>query len=166
MQIGVLAKKARLSVRTIRYYEELGLLSPGGHSSGGFRLYGEGSLKRLELISFLKQLDLSLTEIRQIFDARRGVGGGRRGVAQLQEIFAGKLRLVDSKLELLSRMRSDIARVLEILQSCRFCKHRPLLDSEDCSDCRKLPGKEELPELFSMLLQKREAGPGMRDAGS
>ena len=166
MRIGILAKKAGLSVRAVRYYEERGLLNPSGHSSGGFRLYGEDSLKRLELIAFLKGLDLSLAEIRQIFDARGGLGVGKRAVARLQEVFAEKLQMVESRLELLSRMKSDIFRVLQILQSCRSCKHHVLLDFEDCRDCRKLPRKEEIPELFKILLQKSDTGFKVHDAGS
>ena len=154
MQIGQLAKRAGLSVRAIRYYEELGLIDPSGHSSGGFRLYGEDSLKRLEIIGFLKELDLTLTEIRQLFDAKRGSGGGRRAVVRLREIFAGRLELVESKLELLHKMKSDISRVMEILNSCRACEHSVLLDSEDCRKCKKLPRKQQIPELFNILLQK------------
>jgi len=142
-----------LSVRAIRYYEELGLISPSSHSSGGFRLYAEDSLKRLELISFLESLDLSLNEIRQIFDARKGLGGGRQAVAQLQEVFSGKLRLVESKLEFLRKMKSEISQVLNILQTCRSCEHRVLLDSEDCSYCSRLSRQKDVPELFSILLQ-------------
>ena len=153
MQIGTLAKKAGLSVRAIRYYEELGLISPSGHSSGGFRLYGEDSLRRLEVIAFLKGLDLSLTEIRRVFEAKRGLGGGRKAVARLQDVFSDKLRLVDSKLDFLLKMKSDISRVLEILQSCRSCQHKVLLDADDCGECRSLRRKQDIPELFNILLQ-------------
>lgn len=146
-------------MRTIRYYEELGLISPSGHSSGGFRLYGEESLKRLEVISFLKGLDLSLTEIRQIFQARRGSAGGRQVVVQLREMFAGKLKLIESKLEFLNRMKSEISTVLNILESCRSCEHRVLLDSEDCGNCRNLPRKEDVPELFNILLLQKSSTP-------
>jgi len=158
MQIGTLAKKAGLSVRAIRYYEELGLINPAGHSSGGFRLYGEDSLRRLEVIAFLKGLDLTLEEIKQIFDAKRGSGGGRRAVVQLQEVFAGRVKLIESKLEFLHKMKSDMVRVLEILQSCRSCEHRVLLDSDDCSQCSSLRRKEDIPELFNILLQKSSSG--------
>lgn len=154
MQIGKLAKKTGLSVRAIRYYEELGLIDPSGHSTGGFRLYGEDSVKRLEVIAFLKELDLTLAEIRQIFNAKDGSGGGRRAVVQLQEIFVGKLKLVESRLEFFRKMKSDISRVIEILNSCRSCKHGTLLDSEECSECSSLPRKQQIPELFNILLQK------------
>ncbi len=141
-------------MRAIRYYEELGLIAPSSHSSGGFRLYGEDSIKRLEVIAFLKGLDLSLIDIRQIFNAKRGSGGSRQAVIQLQEVFAGKLKLIETKLEFLLKIKSDIAQVLEILQSCRSCNHAVLLDSEECSQCSTLPRKEDIPELFNVLLQK------------
>lgn len=72
----------------------------------------------------------------------------------MQEIFAGKLKLVESKLEFLHQMKSDISRVTEILNSCRCCEHSTLLDSEECSKCRSMPRKQQIPELFNILLQR------------
>ncbi len=64
MKIGVLARRSGMSVKTLRFYEELGLLPAIGRSDGGYRLFAEGSLQRLELIRRLKTLGLSLEEIR------------------------------------------------------------------------------------------------------
>lgn len=64
MRIGVLAVRSGLPVKTLRYYEELGLLPAIGRTDGGYRLFGESSLQRLEFIRRLKTLGLSLDEIQ------------------------------------------------------------------------------------------------------
>jgi DNA-binding transcriptional MerR regulator len=64
MKIGVLAGRSGLPVKTLRYYEDLGLLPAIGRSEGGYRLFAEQSLRRLEFIRRLKTLGLSLEEIQ------------------------------------------------------------------------------------------------------
>ncbi len=59
IQIGDLASRAGVSTRTIRYYEELGMIVPRERSNGGFRRYGEDQLRRLEIIQRLKALGSS-----------------------------------------------------------------------------------------------------------
>src|SRR5581483_7797280 len=70
MQIGEVAERTGLTQRTLRYYEAIGLLPPATRMEGGFRLYSERDLRRLEQIVQLKRLlGFSLAEIRQIVDA-------------------------------------------------------------------------------------------------
>ena len=69
MQIGEVAERTSLSLRTIRYYEEVGLVVPSGRSQGRFRLYSEADVRRLWLIRKLKPLDLSLDQIRELLAA-------------------------------------------------------------------------------------------------
>jgi len=69
MQIGELAERAELSLRTIRHYDEVGLLVPSGRSDGGFRLYTEGDLERLLLIRRMKPLGFTLEEMGELLAA-------------------------------------------------------------------------------------------------
>jgi DNA-binding transcriptional MerR regulator len=70
MQIGEVAQRTGLTQRTLRYYESVGLLAPASRMEGGFRLYSESDLRRLEQIVELKRLlGFSLAEIRQILEA-------------------------------------------------------------------------------------------------
>jgi DNA-binding transcriptional MerR regulator len=65
-QIGEVAENVGLSLRTIRYYEEIGLVDPSGRSEGGFRLYTESDIERLRLVKALKPLGLSLETMREL----------------------------------------------------------------------------------------------------
>ena len=64
MQIGEVAALTGLSLRTLRYYEEVGLVAPSARSAGGFRLYTALDVDRFELIKRMKPLDFSLEDMR------------------------------------------------------------------------------------------------------
>jgi DNA-binding transcriptional MerR regulator len=66
MQIGEVAERIGLSLRTIRYYEEVGLIAPSARSQGGFRLYTEHDASRLQLVKDMKPLGFSLDEMRDL----------------------------------------------------------------------------------------------------
>ena len=68
MHIGQLAEKTGLSLRTIRHYDEVGLLKPSGRTEGGFRLYSNEDLSRLLLIRRMKPLGFSLGEMTDLLD--------------------------------------------------------------------------------------------------
>ncbi|GAA4669694.1 MULTISPECIES: MerR family transcriptional regulator [Streptomyces] len=68
MQIGEVAERTGLSLRTIRHYEEVGLVTPSARSKGGFRLYTEVDVERLMVIRRMKPLDFSLEEMRDLLE--------------------------------------------------------------------------------------------------
>jgi DNA-binding transcriptional MerR regulator len=68
MQIGEVAGRIGLSLRTIRYYEEVGLAVPSARSEGGFRLYVESDVERLRVIMQMKPLGFSLEEMRELLE--------------------------------------------------------------------------------------------------
>lgn len=75
-QIGEVADTVGLSLRTIRYYGEVGLAPPSGRTAGGFRLYTDTDIDRLRLIKHMKPLDFSLDEMRQLLDAQDQLAAG------------------------------------------------------------------------------------------
>ncbi len=62
-RVGQFARKSSVSIRTLRYYDQVGLLAPAGHSEAGYRLYTDDDLSRLQQIVALKYLGFSLDEI-------------------------------------------------------------------------------------------------------
>lgn len=69
MTVHQVAKLAGVSERTLRYYDQMGLLPPAGATEAGYRLYGENDLKRLQRILFLRELDFPLKEIAPMLTA-------------------------------------------------------------------------------------------------
>jgi DNA-binding transcriptional MerR regulator len=66
MQIGEVAERTGLSLRTIRYYEEVDLVVPSARSQGRFRLYAEPDVARLEVVKRMKPLGFQLEEMREL----------------------------------------------------------------------------------------------------
>ena len=82
-----LAKLAGVSPRTLRYYDEIGILKPAGISSSGYRLYGEAEVDRLQQILFHKELGMDLRSIKAIvtspsFDRAKALREHRRGLLE------------------------------------------------------------------------------------
>lgn len=67
-QIGEVTERVGLSLRTVRYYEEVGLVVPPERTAGGFRLYTEDDIERLIMAKELKPLGFSLDEVRTMLD--------------------------------------------------------------------------------------------------
>jgi len=83
-QIGEVAKRVVLSLRTVRYYEEVGLVIPASRSTGNFRLYDDDAIERLLIIKQMKPLDFTLDEMREVLDLRALISSGPDG-EQLRE---------------------------------------------------------------------------------
>ncbi|MGN9779282.1 MerR family transcriptional regulator [Micromonospora sp. H33] len=66
--VGQVAKAAGVTVRTLHHYDEIGLLSPSGRSSAGYRRYDDADLERLQLIRYYRELGFPLEEIAAILD--------------------------------------------------------------------------------------------------
>jgi DNA-binding transcriptional MerR regulator len=108
MRIGELAGQAGVTPRTIRYYEDLGLLGPCEREGHGFRYYSEAELTRLQKIDALKQLGLTLDEIAEVIPLYCEDPTGLLGKRRVLEILEEQLSETDEKIAALQRFRSDI----------------------------------------------------------
>lgn len=79
MHIGELADRTGLSLRTIRHYDEVGLLKPTGRTDGGFRLYTHDDFSRLMVIRRMKPLGFTLEEMTELLRVIDTLGSGRAG---------------------------------------------------------------------------------------
>ncbi|WP_017624331.1 MerR family transcriptional regulator [Nocardiopsis chromatogenes] len=73
MRIGEVAERTGLSLRTIRHYDDVGVVRPSARSQGGFRLYTEADVDRLLLIKRMKPLDFTLEEIKDLLSVLDGL---------------------------------------------------------------------------------------------
>jgi DNA-binding transcriptional MerR regulator len=86
----MVAERLGVSPRTVKYYEELGLVEPEARSLGGFRLYGEEDVQRLERILRMKGIGYSLATIRELLAVRDAAQEADK-VTLLKEV-AGRLK--------------------------------------------------------------------------
>jgi DNA-binding transcriptional MerR regulator len=122
LRIGEAAARSAVSVRTLRYYEELGLLTPSARSPGGARRYAEEDLTRLARIRELKDLlGFNLDEVRTVLTAEDRLGSLRAAyhaeddqaaqraiVAEALEINTRVQRAVQAKLERLAAFKGEL----------------------------------------------------------
>jgi len=127
MQIGELADRAEMSLRTIRHYDEVGLLVPSGRSDGGFRLYTEADFSRLMVIRRMKPLGFSLDEMAELLqvvdalgsDAGLDAGGDEaRGGAE-HDIRARLDAFIEQTVERRARLERQLSMADEFLELLR-----------------------------------------------
>jgi DNA-binding transcriptional MerR regulator len=127
LQIGEAAERASLTQRTLRYYEEKGLLKPPSRMEGGFRLYSTEDVERLERIKELKDLlGFSLADIKEMLDAEevklqlkaewRTDADAAEKAAKIRvarEVTLKQLALLDEKMTKMASMRDQLAARIE-----------------------------------------------------
>jgi MerR family transcriptional regulator, repressor of the yfmOP operon len=128
LRIGEVARRVGTTPRTIRYYEEIGLLpAEGGRAAGQHRLYGDRDVAHLRDALRLKELlGVSLDELRELLsaeDARAALREewhhGEPGTERRHEILAEALHHIDRQLELVRRRREEIAALEDELAAKR-----------------------------------------------
>ena len=113
-RIGEIAEAAGVSTRTLRYYEELGLFSPAGHSPGGARRYSDADLGRVLRIRELQQLvGFNLDEIKTIVAAEARLDELRTEYTVISNAKAGGppqrgRELIAEAIEINDRLREDM----------------------------------------------------------
>jgi len=110
LPIGEVCQQLGLSSRTLRYYEEQGLLPGVRRRAGGRRVYGPDAVERLRFIQRLKALGLSLAEIREL-GAVYGIAGSTQAMLRrLAALLDHRLGELDGRLAELARLRDEIAK--------------------------------------------------------
>jgi DNA-binding transcriptional MerR regulator len=149
LKIGDFARLAGTNLRTLRYYEELGLLEAAERSQGGFRYYRRTDVNRLKMIRDLQDLGLALERIRDLMATRQYEGDRPGFFEQVRAALAEQDRLLVERVATLERQRERIQEALSKIRQCVDCKVTPSAANNYCEPCR-LTG-EPLPETISAL---------------
>jgi DNA-binding transcriptional MerR regulator len=107
-RIGELAAKVGMTERTIRYYEELGLLDSVRRLDGGTRVYAADDVRRLKFIRKLKVLGLSLQEMHELDGLYKQRRSNRTVLPRLVELLDAHLETVDGRVAELQGLRDEI----------------------------------------------------------
>lgn len=118
MRIGELAQKAHVTPRTIRYYENLGLLKPSEREGTGFRYYTDAEFARLQKIDCLKALGLTLEEIASVIDLYFDDPTELKAKQKVLAILQAHLQETDDKMTALAQFRSELTVNITKIQQC------------------------------------------------
>lgn len=108
LRIGEVARRAGVSIDTIRYYERQRLLPRPRRTQGGFRVFSGDAVERLNFIKQAQTIGLSLDEIRELLT----VEGEASGCARMRDLLKAKLADLDERLGALRDFRRTLARHL------------------------------------------------------
>lgn len=140
LQIGEVAEQLGLTPRTLRYYEEIGLLEPPTRMEGGFRLYSAADISRLENIVQLKQLlGFSLREIKQVVEAMESLKLLRRESKQAADL--------ETKRDSLRKGLDILEQQVEVLDG----RMRQVAELRDRFNERSLRVRERLQQIEAEL---------------
>ncbi|NWF94369.1 MAG: MerR family transcriptional regulator [Syntrophaceae bacterium] len=107
-QIGELANRVGMSTRTIRYYEEIGLLNSVKRIEGGKRVYTEKDIQRLKFIKRLKYLGLTLSEMHELEDIYQIHRTNRKVLPRLLELLDSHVGKIDESIHNLNKLKEEI----------------------------------------------------------
>ena len=118
IRIGEVAERVGVTPRTIRYYEEIGLLPGGSRSKGTHRLYDDNDVERLAELTRLRDLlNLSLDELKELVEAEEMRAVLRRRLHETDsdeervEIIETALPYIDRQLDLVRRQKSELEKL-------------------------------------------------------
>jgi DNA-binding transcriptional MerR regulator len=135
LKIGDFARLAGTNLRTLRYYEEIGLLAPAARSQGRFRYYRQTDLNRLYMIRDLQDVGLHLDRIRDLMQP--GTDGETREqfLARVRGALRDQDQLLQQKIGALEELRRRIAQALDKVHECERCRHMPCDQNNHCEPC-------------------------------
>ena len=145
MKIGSLAEELGVSVRTIRYYEERGLLH-ANRTEGNTRYYDNDHLQRLRAILKLADAGLSIDTIYQLSAIRQQAANGHQSQYKLSREIHQITDQLTHQIEKLTAIQSELGQARELIHGCRNCQNKPT--SQTCPDCpvpRTVNAAQRLP---------------------
>jgi len=111
MRIGEMAKKVGVTVRTLSYYDEKGLLSPSAESAGGYRLYSDKEVVKLMQILMMKRLGFTLSEIKKRVTAMSTTAEVLDVLAEHESYISAKIDQLTQSLNALKALKEEIVQV-------------------------------------------------------
>jgi DNA-binding transcriptional MerR regulator len=144
MKVGALAKRTGLSVRTLHYYDEIGLLSPSAYSEGGHRIYAAADIARLQQIRSLRQLGFSLEQTRECLS---------RPDYSPRQVIAAHLARLREQIAMQERLCTSLEQIAGWLESAGTVSVEQFLQT---IEGMSMVEKYYTPEQLEYLKQRRE----------
>ena len=108
MKVGELAKKMNVTVRTLQYYDKEGLLNPSSESDGGFRLYTDQDMVRLLQIQTMKDLGVTLSEIKKRLVALDTPDDMVKALAEHEIAIKKKMEILSKSLKEIKALKAEV----------------------------------------------------------
>lgn len=136
---GDMARLSSNTVRTVRFYEETGVLEPAHRSEGGHRLFPLSELDKLVFVTAMRNAGLSLEEIKLLLGMKESLNCGAEASGRVVAVLEQHISTMTEKIAVLSKVRSEFQRAASQLGACHSC-HDEARFPKHCGDCEVMRG--------------------------
>jgi len=148
MRIGELSRLSGRTSRTLHFYEELGLLTPACRTKGGFRLYSQSALVRIQWIERLQELGFSLQEVSEFLRDLHTRSTGRETMGHLREFYERKVQETRIAMQRLENLEQELISSIAYLDACRDCG--VVATTSGCVNCHEQNARD-LPDMVAAI---------------
>jgi len=147
------------TLRTVRFYEEAGILQPDRRSAGGHRLFSRRQLDRLQFITDMRATGLSLEEIKALLELKTTAETGGQAATSALEAIDGQVAVLEQKIAVFTRLRDELMRAREILTECKACSNERCFP-DACGACDVISERTAVPQSMRVLwgIEPRSGG--------
>jgi DNA-binding transcriptional MerR regulator len=150
---GELARQCETTVRTVRFYEEEGLIEPVARSEGGHRMFTRAQQQKLQLIMDLREAGLSLDQIKALFELKSRCTSAPQAAQQMTRALEAQIASLQRKIAVLRRLRDELASMVSAIRACHTCERPQFHDR--CQTCEVMH-RNDLPRAARLLWSSRE----------
>lgn len=150
LKIGEVARRTGVTLRTIRYYQSLGLIEAADRTRGGLHLYRIAACDRIQFIRDLRSLGVPLSGIRDLLLRRKAAGTGAQGAREVAATLTRGLAEIEKRVQHYLLLRHETTEALEVLETCLRCSAAP--SREVCYACENLTRRERVPAYIRALV--------------
>lgn len=142
---GDMARLSGTTLRTVRFYEAEGLIRAMARGDGTHRRFAGSELRKLQIISDLRESGLSLREIKILFGLKSRHASAKGAAGQATELLSDQIEAIDRKIATLRRARAEVLSTVDTLRRCAGCVEPGF--PERCSSCGVIEPSDSLTAL-------------------
>lgn len=131
---GDMARLSNTTLRTVRFYEAEGLIASNARGGGCHRKFAPSELKKLQIISDLREASFSLQEIKMLVGLKRRCPSAYIAATQMSEELCRRIDTLQERIDTLSRVRAELVSTVATIQRCKACPE-PSFPTARCTGC-------------------------------
>jgi DNA-binding transcriptional MerR regulator len=147
---GDMARLSSSTLRTVRFYEEAGILHPVQRTEGGHRLFPLSELDKLRLVGDLRAAGFPLDEIRDMLAMKGRFASGAEAAHEVVARLSMQIEEMSERIGVLERVRTELERARGCLRECTDCREEDRFP-DACADCGCKSTDKELPNAARVL---------------
>lgn len=148
LSTGDMARLSNTTLRTVRFYEQEGLIASMARDGGCHRKFSPAELKKLQMIADLREAGLSLQEIKALTGLKRGCASPTSASQTMSEALCRRIDELKARIDTLTRVREELLSTVATLRRCEGCKEPEFPATCGNCDVTKQPESSRATELL------------------